>query len=284
MSPPNLPEDPEDLARAFMSHFPERVSTLYVETKLREIVRRRKPSVLIACMLKSGSTFLCNALATATGYPRHPLVYAFYQNAQDIYLPALARGIAVPTITQQHVRATRPNLELIDIFHFKTIVLVRDVFDALVSLRDHCLREGPEMPAGIVTNTFAELSKEQQYDLLIDISAPWFFGFYASWFAASRRGDCEPVWVTYETLFADPASALETLLEFTGTPRSREEIAAAVEKARSEGSRLNKGIAGRGRTELTADQRARIARLARWYPGVDFRLMGVLPEMQSTAA
>ena len=284
MSRPILPDEPEDMAREFITHFPERISTLFVETQLRDAVRRRKPSILMACMLKSGSTFLCNALAAATGYPRHPLVYAFFQNAQDLYLPALARAIAIPTITQQHVRATRPNLELIDIFHLKTIVLVRNVFDAIVSLRDHCLREGPEMPAGIVTDQFERLSTTEQYDLLIDVSAPWFFGFYASWFAASQAGKCDPVWVTYETFFADPESALESLLEFAETPRTRTEVSQALQQARSEGSRLNRGVGGRGQTELTPEQRDRIVRLSRWYPSVDFQLMGISQETQASAA
>lgn len=275
--------DPDALAREFIRHFPGRAATLSIETPLRAAARRRKPPILLACMPKSGSTFLCNAIAAATGYPRHPLVYAYFRNAQDLYLPALVKALSIPTVTQQHVVATRPNLELIDVFHLKTIVLVRNLFDVVVSLREHCLREGPHTPAGFIDESFSGLSKARQYDLLIDVAVPWYFGFYASWFRASHSGDCRPLWLTYETLFADPIDVLQRLLEFCESPQDRSRVREAVARARESGSRFNKGIAGRGNAELGAHQRRRIASYADWYPTVDFSLIG-LPQGERSAA
>lgn len=270
-----MPHDANELARKLILKLPGREGVLPHADELRAAARKRKPVVLVACMPKSGSTFLANAIAAATGYPLHSLVYAYFRNAQDLYLPALLRTLAVPTVTQQHVVATRPNLELIDLFHLKTVVLVRNIFDVVVSLRDHCLREGVETPAGVIDDAFPHLPKSEQYDLLIDVAAPWYFGFYASWFRASQNGGCDPLWLTYETLFAEPLPILHKLLEFCEAPQSVDAVRAALEKAREAGSRFNKGVTGRGTDELSAGQKERLAGLARRHPTTDFSLIGV---------
>ena len=137
----------EQLARHIMEHFPERNTIKICEESLKKSARAYPPSILIACMPRSGSTYLSNLLAAVTGYPRHPLVYTFYRNEQDLYLPALMKALTIPTVTQQHLRATGPTLELIDIFNLRPIVLVRNLFDVVVSYFDHLHQESLLVPA-----------------------------------------------------------------------------------------------------------------------------------------
>src|SRR6187551_3281662 len=116
------------------------------------LARSRPPSILLACMPKSGSSFLSAALAQAAGYPLYQFVYTYDRNEQDLYLPALVSGLGLPspTVTQQHVRATGSNLDLTQVFNLRVVLLVRNLFDALVSLRDHILNEGAPQPMAYI--------------------------------------------------------------------------------------------------------------------------------------
>src|SRR3546814_18105807 len=47
--------------------------------------------VLIACMPKSGSSFLKEAVRKLTGWPDKALSYAYLQNEQELHLPNMLR-------------------------------------------------------------------------------------------------------------------------------------------------------------------------------------------------
>jgi hypothetical protein len=226
-------------------------------------------------MPKSGSTYLATLLSLATGYPQHPLVFAYERNEQDLDLAALLRSLGRPTVTQQHVRATGPNLALIDAFDLRTVVLVRNLFDVVLSLHDHLVGEGLGIPCGFFSEEFLRLDRPARLDMVIDLALPWYFAFYASWADVRARGGRPTHWLTYEGLTADPAGALRGCLDFCGLPASDGAVAAAVAQARSRPTRHNKGVAGRGDADLTVAQKDRIRRLAAYYPSVDFTPVGL---------
>jgi hypothetical protein len=67
------------------------------------------------------------------------------------------------------------------------------------------------------------------------------------------------------------------VLAFHDLATPRDEIAAAVTKLKSDPQRvrLNKGVAGRGTTLLTAKQKARLVEMTTFYPWVDFEPIGL---------
>jgi len=265
----------EELALLIMQHFPERETMRHRAKELREAARERKPSVLIACMPKTGSTFLANVLASITEYPHHPLVYAHFRQEQDLYLPSLLKAIAIPTVTQQHVRATEANLELLQIFNVKPIVLVRNIFDTIVSFFDHLHKESVQVPAGYFNDEFFTFDDEKKFDMIIDVAGPWFIGFFASWQDAMAKGRCTMAWLTYEALFANLETAVSEILGFYEVTASQARIRESLQAARDHGSRFNKGVKGRGETRLTTSQKERVARLAAYYPAIDFSMIGL---------
>lgn len=231
--------------------------------------------IFVACMPKSGSSWLMNALTGITGFPEDRYAQAFLQNEQEICFHRVVKGAESDGVIQQHARATGPNIHVLQAFGIEPVVLVRNLFDALVSMHDF-------YDAGAVFNTFhyddwADLDADTRLDLIVDCVAPWYVQFYASWVLAEREGRLRLHWLDFETMIADKPAALAGILEFLGIPETRQSIDGVV--ARLEGekgkTRFNKGVAGRGEQTFSADQKARIRKLARYYPSVDFSSIGL---------
>jgi hypothetical protein len=250
----------------------------------RERIAESKSSILLACMPKSGSTYLSTLISLASGYAPTGLVYAYDRNEQDIYLPALLHNLTLPspTITQQHLRATGPNLELIRTFGLQTVVLVRNLFDVLVSLHDHLLHEGFRVPSAFIQEDFAQLPPERRLDMVVDFATPWYLSFYVSWFEAQKRASCPTHWVRYEEMIVKPEAILSEILTYCGVALPQRPLAEVLSEARTRETRLNQGVVGRGERLLNGTQKQRVRRLAEYYSAVDFSWIG-LPNSISTA-
>lgn len=241
--------------------------------------RFSKPAdyIFIACMPKSGSTFLGVVLSELTGYRRIPLYYACGRTEQDLYLPALIDSYAFHTVTHQHTRATGSNLSLMHLFSIRPVVLVRNIFDTVVSIRDHLSNEGFGFHAFFCDERFNELDEKTQYDCIIELAIPWYFNFYVSWFNASSSGQADVSWLTYEEVMADKVEAIRAVARFCGFESATSDIKKALARAQNGGLdiRFNKGVSGRGFSALTEGQREKIVNMARYYPYVDFSSMGI---------
>jgi hypothetical protein len=246
--------------------------------KLKRLLTRRREFVFLACTPKSGSTFLKRALLEVTGFTPAYLAYAFERNEQDLYFPALVDHWNVATVTQQHVRATGPNLQLMQWFGIRPVILVRNLFDSVVSIRDYLFAEGFEkFPSLYVTERMADLSSERQLDLLITHALPWYINFFVSWFDSCRTGSIDALWLSYDDLIQDWPAGVRSVLDFYGIATPEERIRTALEHLESgdrRDVRLNVGVAGRG-AELTEAQRDRIRAQAAFYPWVDFSSVGI---------
>jgi len=234
----------------------------------------RADCLFVCAMPKSGSTFLVNALVEATGHV--PLFLGYdHLNEQDLYLPRLVDAWSLPLVAHQHTRATRANLALIREFHIRPVILVRDLADAAVSLADHLEREARQTPILNLGDEALGWDRAGRLDAVVDLAMPWYVQFWAGWAAALADGRADGMVLRYAELAASPVEAVERVLAFHGIRRARPALEAAVARAQGQGSRLNRGIGGRGRAELTERQHARIARLAGYYPAVDFTPVGV---------
>lgn len=249
--------------------------------RLQDYMRDISPADLgrhlfVACAPKSGSTFLKNLLTDITQFRDVFSVYAGLQNEQDLDLPQLARFARENTVTQQHCRASEANIHLMQAFGIRPVVLVRDIFDTVMSLRDF-------YDGGFVYSTFFDreeyeaLAPEVRLDLLIDHAVPWYFQFLASWQRVEREGRLDVLWLDYDALTRDPPAALARVLDFYRMRTEHEALRCVVATRSSDhrGNRFNRGVSGRGREGLRAAQRERIAGFARWFPGTDFSLLGL---------
>jgi tetratricopeptide (TPR) repeat protein len=231
--------------------------------------------IFIACVPKSASTFLKNLLVNLTGYRDLFTVYAAGQSEHEIYLPTLRESAHLDTVTQQHCRASDANIHLMEAFGIKPVVLVRNIFDSVMSLLDFYNK-------GAFRNSYFRadwqaLDDETKIDLLIENVIPWYFQFVASWDLAEKQQRIELYWLTYEELVADKTSSVLKVLEFYGLGASRRDVERRIKEIESEERkiRFNKGVTGRGRSGLNDRQKGQISSLARYYPSTAFGRMGL---------
>ena len=234
--------------------------------------------LFIACMPKSGSTFMTNVLSELTGYPYSELIYAYERNDHNLYLPKLIDSYSFGTVTHMHVRATASNIDLMKKFSIQPVILVRNIYDIVVSIRDHMFKESYEFPTFYCNERFTELSKTDQYDFIIELGIPWYFNFYVSWQVAESSKNIKTCWLTFEDVVQDWVKAIRTVVNFYAIEKNETEIEKAIERTgqlNKKKTRLNKGIIGRGQTELTSAQKEKIRKFARFYPWIDFSKIGI---------
>jgi hypothetical protein len=232
--------------------------------------------IFITCTPKSGSTFLKNVLVSVTGFRDVFSVYAGLQNEHDLDLPQLVKFGNIDTVTQQHARASEANIQLMQAFAIRPVVLVRNIFDTVISLLDF-YRQGFTFSTFFDREEFLSFAQEQQIELIIDHAIPWYFQFVASWDRAERDRRLEVFWLTYEEMLKDKASSVDKILKFYGieAPPTAIENRIALVESNKEKNRFNKGVIGRGETVLSLSQRERIVSLARHFPATDFSSLGI---------
>jgi hypothetical protein len=218
------------------------------------------PHIFVACFPKSGSTFLSKALQGLTGYPEYHAAEEYVPNEQDISRRKLLKARRLSVI-QQHAKGTKTNLNILREFRMRPIVHVRNLFDVVVSLRDHFYGHDHHFPTGYVHREFWQLHERDQYDYLIQMHLPWYFNFLISWHEAQRYFSL--ITTSYEELFVNPAGTLRRLADFYGLAADDAAIGRALEYAAGQPTGLNKGVSGRGRQQLTTAQRDAICRMAK---------------------
>lgn len=231
--------------------------------------------IFIACVPKSASTFLKNLLVSLTGYRDVFMVYAAGQNEHEIYLPTLREAAHLDTVTQQHCRASFANVQMMQAFDIKPVVLVRNIFDSVMSLLD--FYDKGAFYNSYFREDFRLLDEETKIDLLIDNIIPWYFQFVASWSLVEKQKSLDIFWLSYEDLIADKPSAIQDVLRFYGFGAARRGIEQKIRETESESRkiRFNKGVKGRGESRLSERQKGRIRRLAKYYPATDFSRIGL---------
>mgnify|MGYP006416936439 FL=1 len=242
---------------------------LRLNLRLKKLFGRRGKTVFISALPKSGSTFLVKVLEQVTGYQTFFLGY-HQLNEQDLYLPNLIDAWSMDVISHQHTRPSAPNLALMEQFAIRPVILTRNAYDATVSQTDHLERESTQTPLLNVPDDFMDRSRAERLDMVIDLAMPWYIRFVGDWRHADAKGDVERLWLRYEDLITDGVDVVGKILDFHGLARDDGVIERALVQARGQGSRLNKGVAGRGDAELSDEQKNRINALTRHYPGLDF--------------
>lgn len=231
--------------------------------------------LFIACVPKSASTFLKNLLVNLTSYRDLFPVYAAGQSEHELYLPTLREFAHLDTVTQQHCRASDANVHLMQAFGICPIVLVRNIFDSVMSLLDFYNRGA--FQTSYFRADWQALDQETKIDLLIENVIPWYFQFVASWDSVEKQKRLEIHWLSYEELVADKPSSVLKALEFYGLGASRRGVEQRIAEIESEGRkiRFNKGVAGRGESGLVDRQKEHIRHLTRYYPSTDFARIGL---------
>lgn len=238
---------------------------------------RSSRSVLIAGAPKSGTTFLESTLIELTGMPFVPfnLDYSLYTGTlvPQMMVSQLERDV----IAKEHCFASTLNIAAIQAMVPYTVVLVRNIFDCLVSMRDMQLQPTIGFTSGFYEDHLAEMNESDQLDAVSSRFASFYIEFFVSWERAIRHQTAHARRWTYEELMADKRGVLGDIISFCDRSFSDAEIeaAAGLVGADRTKSRLNVGRRGRGIEMFSDDQKDRIRALTRFYPDIDFSPIGL---------
>lgn len=238
--------------------------------------RSRKNKTLVACFPKSGSSYISRTLAAILGTEfifiagskkNKPDREIFLTNEQILSFEKLEPLSRKSFVSQAHCIATDRNIGLIKYFDITTIVLVRNIFDTCISLRDHILKDANKKQiVAIISSEFPSWPEEKQLDLIVDLFVPWYIKFYVSWY------NCSQTMVTYESMVSNQVEFFRSLLKQCGHEFSKAEIESKLNLDLQPKGRFNKGVVGRGE-KLSSDQKNRILTFLTYYPEVDFDLI-----------
>lgn len=232
-----------------------------------------RPRILIAAQPKSGSTWFSAQLSAMTGLPQLPLIPAYGGREQELSELRLAILAKKGFVACHHLRWSEITNQWIDRFGLRTIVLVRNLFDVVVSTNDHLDREGfgGGNPMLWLEPEFLKRPKAERLDMLVDLLVPWHLHFFLSWHRSGRK---DLVFLSYEDIFgAAPVPAMEALCERMGLDYRIAEGATSPDLEK--GTRRNVGRSGRGKEQLSPYQIERIEKMVRHYPQHDFSALGL---------
>ena len=217
--------------------------------------------ILIACMAKSGSTFLSDIIAELPGFRRAMLVPAHGRRGQELDEVCLQAFDRDDYVAQNHVPYSDHTAELCGDYGLAPVVLVRDLLDVVVSLRDHLRNEGPVSPIFFAGPHHAALDDERLAMMLVRLALPWYLNFYMTW-----REAPDALLIDYEDLARAPVATVSKILAFAGAAVKPADVRAAVARVqRDRASRFNVGVAGRG-AELSPEVVRAVLELTDYYP------------------
>ena len=231
-------------------------------------------SIFIAAFPKAASTFVTNVLRDYTGYQEYK--YAEPGMHKDLVLQRLRDAAGRRLVVKQHTVALPRDLELMRWFGLRPVVLVRNVFDSLVSLSEYLAQRDRD---NFLMPNVHGADPETRLRATVRFCAPFYVQFYVSWRRAEAAGH-EVCWLTYEEMLADKPAFFARILDYYGIPRDerlRESISrldVRAGKPIDNANRFNVGVTGRGEI-IPQDLRRHVQDLCAFFPEVDFSRMGV---------
>ena len=223
----------------------------------------RPTFILIACQPKSASTFLTQAIANLPGFKSVGLVPGYDRREQELCEARLQRfrfRQGKLYVAQHHVRHSLPTQQLIDKYGICVVVLIRDLFDVVISLRDHVRKESPVGPMLYLDTAHPSLSDDALEQAIARLALPWYLNFYMSW-----RGVPGVTLVNYDDLLDQPRETVASICAQAGIGATADVIDRAIAGARGQTTRFNKGQRGRGQL-LSQTTRNLILDLLALYP------------------
>lgn len=225
--------------------------------------------ILIACMPKSGSTFLSNTVSRLPNFRKASLVQHYGRVEQDLDLAMTLRKNRYDYVAQHHVKYNRNTRLAIEAFDIKPVVLVRNLFDCVISFRDHLHRESTIAPVAWIGEDHRLNSDDELEAMIAHLVIPWYISFYVSWQQIPDK-----LVVNYKEMIGDPSGTIMQIATYAGLDISDDQIEQALLLRDEKRDRHNVGQVGRGEA-LSDESKDIIRRFRSFYPDVDFSPVGL---------
>ena len=256
---------------------------------------QNRPYFFFAFPPKCGGTFIRNVVARVSGAELARPGHALGGRDATRYLPMFALHMLSPTgpkalMTHAHMIGHHSNIQLLNVFGIKPVVMKRSIPDMLCSYAEMIETEGRypngsynwSILCGVHTDpSFLHFDIDARLDFFVYHQAPWYIQFYASWLRADRNRSLPVHWTNYDAFRSDPIRTIAGILDFYGLSDKATSVPEAVAQAQANRStlRFNKGVSGRGMALLKPHHIQHLHRLALGYPDIDFVAEGLLPSV-----
>jgi hypothetical protein len=203
--------------------------------------------IFVACMMKSGSSYITRKLRNATGYRQKSPVSYYVDMDHNIDIRMMDSMIRRRLVCQLHTPGNLYNIELMNRYGIRPVLLIRDPRDVIVSHHDHFFLETPISPMVRIEPGWYAWDKEKRIEYLMYHLLPYVVAWYRTWW--QNKGRIEHLVVRYEELLGSEESKFqlfERILVFHGlerfVPRMKEclEVDTELEMRRANIMKLNR--------------------------------------------
>ena len=256
------------------------IKTNSFELQEKEIKKNVEKHLFLICAPKSGSTWLTNILKRILKWKIVKLLPAFEHREQEIDLVPLFESRAKGNVfsPHQHLRYSHYTEKIINALDSYLILQLRDLYDTIISYKDHLNKESVKVPAAFMNDENWELlTEKQKLSFVVDLVVPWYFNFYCGWITSNLYKEGRIKIITYSDMKKDAFSTVKDILEYIKEPSSDSKIEKAMAEVVKKNTRKNKGITGRG-NQIPDDLKRKIINYTKYYPKVNFDLIGINAE------
>lgn len=276
--------DNEAINTIFAQPLPDGSFEPPVRNYLRSIGARR-PLLLLAFAPKSAGTYFRQAAMHAINGRLIRMCHAQGGRDGTLYLPNVLAccldDSAQATVTHIHMQALDGNRHFIEAVGLKPVIMIRNLADMLASFLDMLETDPTARAEGLncqIPGDFCDLERSDKLDFVIDVIAPWYASYFATW-KSYVDADPNTVCVLHYQDFCDgPAKALYKAISHAGFVTTERECLKSLEQVweARDNYRYNKGVSGRGKNYFSPGHFARLQKLLSYYPQLSGWLPGLL--------
>ncbi len=193
------------------------------------------------------------------------------------------------TIAHIHMQALAANRHFIEAFGLRPIIMMRSIPDMLASFWDMLEFDPTARAEGLncqIPDNFVDQSRAQKADFMVDVIAPWYASYFATWKSFVDDAPETICVLHYNDFCADPTTALHAALAHAGFFVSRAKCRDSLDLVWTERSvyRYNKGMPGRGKEYFSHFHLEKLRRLLCYYPQLESWLPELMGNHEAVAA
>lgn len=250
-----------------------KVSLKSFDTHLVSRAKGDETHIFIACLPKSGSTFLADVLVNITDF--EPIQFQPIRGTNDhnIEPSVLYESLSKNTVTQLHSKPNECNKLYFKRFNIKVVFIFRDITSSLKSFYNHILNENDKWFMFTVAKDFEKWNIEKQFDFLIDLVVPWYINFLTSWKQEVNERDLDVLEIDYDDFKRNNSETIKDILTFYKLDKYKENVESALEMSYSKNETLRYNSKdSKVNYEFTSDQMKRIQHLVSYYPELNIKI------------
>ncbi|SVD16965.1 uncharacterized protein METZ01_LOCUS369819, partial [marine metagenome] len=160
-------------------------------------------------------------------------------------------------------------------FDIRTIVLTRNIFDTLLSTKEHLDKSLHLAHIIQPPRKYRDFSEREKLDFVVDHVTPWLVKFFTSWARAFENKWVLATWLDFEDVIHAPLDTLRKVFDDLKIDDSQFDFQPMVDFTNQQKSNFNVGLARRGKKLLSTGQIDRVRQIAEPFREFDMARIGL---------